>query len=200
MKRSARRLLTLLLCACLITGLLPVTALAANFPSEFYASVTYKYESNTKYEIFGTVTQSADTLTYGRTGEKMDRVVYGMEYAGGVFFTVEGNKLPRNEDDGLRELRMYNSDLSSYRTIGEVNQKNGNYWIIDTAMDISGAEPLLYGTYNTALTVQVSDPCQGLSRQGELRAADYLADRVEQLLENELKLSALMKSKGGNPA
>ena len=44
MKRSARRLLTLLLCACLITGLLPVTALAANFPSEFYASVTYKYE------------------------------------------------------------------------------------------------------------------------------------------------------------
>ena len=150
MKRSARRLLTLLLCACLITGLLPVTALAANFPSEFYASVTYKYESNTKYEIFGTVTQSADTLTYGRTGEKMDRVVYGMEYAGGVFFTVEGNKLPRNEDDGLRELRMYNSDLSSYRTIGEVNQKNGNYWIIDTAMDISGAEPLLYGTYNSA--------------------------------------------------
>ena len=52
----------------------------------------------------------------------------------------------------------------------------------------------------TALTVQVSAPCQGLSRQGELRAADYPADRVEKLLENELKLSALMKSKGGNPA
>lgn len=34
----------------------------------------------------------------------------------------------------------------------------------------------------TVLTVQISDPCQGLSRQGEKRAADYLADRVEQLL------------------
>ena len=50
----------------------------------------------------------------------------------------------------------------------------------------------------TALTVQVSAPCEGLSEQGKLRAADYLADRVEQLLENELKLSALMKSRGGN--
>ena len=50
----------------------------------------------------------------------------------------------------------------------------------------------------TALTVEISDPCQGLSRQGEQRAVDYLADSVEQLLENELKLSALMKSRGGN--
>ena len=38
----------------------------------------------------------------------------------------------------------------------------------------------------------------GLSRQGEQRAVDYLADRVEQLLENELKLSALLKTKGEN--
>ena len=151
MKRTTRRLLSLLMAVVLCLGLTPVTAWAANFPSEFYASVTYKYESNTKYEIFGTVTQSADTLTYSRTGEKMDRVVYGMEYAGGVFFTVEGNKLPRNEDDGLRELRMYNSDLSSYRTIGTVNQKNDGYWIVDTAMDLSGEEPALYGTYNTVI-------------------------------------------------
>ena len=50
----------------------------------------------------------------------------------------------------------------------------------------------------TVLMVQISAPCQGLSVQGQRRAADYLADRVEQLLENELKLSALMKSKGGN--
>ena len=50
----------------------------------------------------------------------------------------------------------------------------------------------------TALTVEISDPCQGLSRQGEQRAADYLADRMEQLLENELKIPALMKSRGGN--
>ena len=51
---------------------------------------------------------------------------------------------------------------------------------------------------DTVLTVEISDPCEGLSRQGEQRAADYLADRVEQLLENELKISALTKSKGGN--
>ena len=151
MKRNLKRLPALLLAILLCLSLLPATAWAANFPSMFYASVTYKYESNTKYEIFGTVTQSADTLTYSRTGEKMDRVVYGMEYAGGVFFTVEGNKLPRNEDDGLRELRMYNSDLSSYRTIGEVNQEGGGYWIVDTAMDLSGDEPALYGTYNTVI-------------------------------------------------
>jgi len=50
----------------------------------------------------------------------------------------------------------------------------------------------------TVLTVEISDPCEGLSRQGEQRAADYLADRVEQLLENELKISALTKSRGGN--
>lgn len=50
----------------------------------------------------------------------------------------------------------------------------------------------------TVLTVQISAPCQGLSVQGQQRAVDYLADRVEQLLENELKISALTKSKGGN--
>ena len=50
----------------------------------------------------------------------------------------------------------------------------------------------------TILTVRISAPCQGLSVQGQRRAADYLADRVEQLLENELKISALTKSKGGN--
>ena len=50
----------------------------------------------------------------------------------------------------------------------------------------------------TVLMVQISAPCQGLSVQGQRRAVDYLADRVEQLLENELKISALTKSKGGN--
>ena len=45
----------------------------------------------------------------------------------------------------------------------------------------------------TVLTVQVRDPYPGLSQQGQLRAADYLADCVEQLLENELKLSALIQ-------
>lgn len=51
---------------------------------------------------------------------------------------------------------------------------------------------------DTVLTVEISDPCGGLSRQGQQRAVDYLADRVEQLLENELKISALTKSRGGN--
>ena len=51
---------------------------------------------------------------------------------------------------------------------------------------------------DTVLTVEISDPCEGLSRQGERRAADYLADRVEQLLENELKLSVLLRTKGEN--
>lgn len=50
----------------------------------------------------------------------------------------------------------------------------------------------------TSLTVEISDPCDELSRQGEQRAVDYLADRVEQLLENELKLSALIRLKGEN--
>lgn len=50
----------------------------------------------------------------------------------------------------------------------------------------------------TILTVRISAPCRGLSVQGQRRAADYLADRVEQLLENELKLSVLLRTKGEN--
>ena len=50
----------------------------------------------------------------------------------------------------------------------------------------------------TVLNVEISCPCEGLSEQGELRAVDYLADSVEQLLENELKLPALIKSSGVN--
>lgn len=44
---------------------------------------------------------------------------------------------------------------------------------------------------DTVLTVSVKAPREGLSEQGQQRAADYLADSVEQLLENELKLSVL---------
>ncbi len=150
MKRTTRRLLSLLMAVVLCLGLTPVTAWAANFPTKFYASVNYDYSSYSKSVIFGTVTQSSsDDLSYEGFGEKTDRVVYGMEYAGGAFYTVEGTKLNKNIDDGFRELRMYNSDLTSYRTIGTVNQENGGYWIIDTAMDLSGTEPALYGTYNS---------------------------------------------------
>lgn len=59
------------------------------------------------------------------------------------------------------------------------------------ALSVSEVPPV------TILKVQMNDPCEGLSEQGKLRAADYLADRVEQLLENELKLSALIRAKGG---
>ena len=46
----------------------------------------------------------------------------------------------------------------------------------------------------TVLTVQISDPCEGLSERGKLRAANYLADRVEQILENELKIEKILKA------
>lgn len=47
----------------------------------------------------------------------------------------------------------------------------------------------------TDLTVAVTSPCEGLSEQGKQRAVDFLADRIEQLLENELKINALLKAK-----
>lgn len=157
MKRNRKRLPAFLLAVMLCLSLLPVTAWAVEtFPSKFYASVNYDYSSYSKSEIFGTVTRSSSGLTYTVCGEKTDRVVYGMEYAGGAFYTVEGTKLNHNADDGFRELRMYNSDLTSYRTIGTVNQKNANYWIVDTAMDLSGEEPALYGTYNQAFEISGS--------------------------------------------
>lgn len=151
MKRNSKRLPALLLAILLCLSLLPATAWAANFPSKFYASISLSSSS----QSFGTVSGNG---TYTKTGTTENRVIYGMEYAGGVFFTVEGNfgrTTSQNgstimSDDGWRELRMYNSTLTSYRTIGTVNQANGAYWIVDTAMDLSGAEPALYGTYQSA--------------------------------------------------
>ena len=130
MKRNLKRLPALLLAVILCLSLLPATASAA-FPSKFYAALM-------NVSGMGTVNSYLNYTSKNTEAQQ----VYGMEYAGGVFFTVEGN------DDGLRELRMYNSDLTNYRTIGEVNKENGGYWIVDTAMDLSGAEPVLYGTYN----------------------------------------------------
>ena len=135
MKRTTRRLLSLLMAVVLCLGLTPVTAWAANFPSNFYAHLM-------GISGMGTVSSS---LTYTSKNSEAQQV-YGMEYAGGAFFTVVGNK----DDDGWRELRMYNSDLTSYRTIGEVTNQNDTvqYAIVDTAMDLSGDAPVLYGTYN----------------------------------------------------
>ena len=151
MKRTTRRLLSLLMAVVLCLGLTPVTAWAANFPSNFYASITLSSST----ESFGKVASNGNYTPFGTT---KDRVISGMESAGGVFFTVEGNRGKSvsqgggyiMDDDGWRELRMYNSSLTNYRTIGEVNEENGPYWIVDTAMDLSGDEPALYGTYNSA--------------------------------------------------
>ena len=44
----------------------------------------------------------------------------------------------------------------------------------------------------TNLSVAVVSPGVGLSEQGMQRAVTYLADRVEQLLENELKIKNLI--------
>lgn len=49
----------------------------------------------------------------------------------------------------------------------------------------------------TVLTVDIPDPCQGLSRQGQRRSVQYLADKVEQLLENELQINKLLKNAPG---
>lgn len=44
----------------------------------------------------------------------------------------------------------------------------------------------------TNFSVAVVSPGMGLSEQGMQRAVTYLADRVEQLLENELKIKNLI--------
>lgn len=134
MKRNLKRLPALLLAVILCLSLLPVTASAA-FPSKFYAALM-------NVSGMGTVNSYLNYTSKNTEAQQ----VYGMEYAGGVFFTVVGKK----EDDGWRELRMYNSNLTNFRTIGDVTNQSGTvqYAIVDTAMDISGAEPVLYGTYN----------------------------------------------------
>ena len=135
MKRNLKRLPALLLAILLCLSLLPGTAWAADFPSKFYAALM-------NVSGMGTVNSYLNYTSKNTEAQQ----VYGMEYAGGVFFTVVGKK----EDDGWRELRMYNSNLTNSRTIGDVTNQSGTvqYAIVDTAMDISGAEPVLYGTYN----------------------------------------------------
>ncbi len=44
------------------------------------------------------------------------------------------------------------------------------------------------GAAGTELTVRVIEPRPGLSAEGRRRAESYLADRVAQLMENELRL------------
>ena len=50
------------------------------------------------------------------------------------------------------------------------------------------------GPVGTELSVSITKPRPGLSPEGQRRAVNYLADRVEQLLENELRLEPLARS------
>ena len=94
-----KRLLSMLMAVVLCLGLTPVTAWAASgFPSKFYAHLMNK-------SGMGTVNSSLNYTSKDTEAQQ----VHGMEYAGGVFFTVVGNK----DDDGWRELRMYNSNLTN---------------------------------------------------------------------------------------
>ena len=50
------------------------------------------------------------------------------------------------------------------------------------------------GPAGTELSVAITEPRPGLSPEGRRRAENYLADRVEQLMENELRLEPLARS------
>ena len=51
----------------------------------------------------------------------------------------------------------------------------------------------------TELSVSITEPWPGLSPEGRRRAENYLADRVEQLLENELQLEPLVRPGANHP-
>lgn len=55
------------------------------------------------------------------------------------------------------------------------------------------------GPAGTELAVSITEPRPGLSPEGRRRAENYLADRVEQLLENELQLEPLVRPGANHP-
>ena len=55
------------------------------------------------------------------------------------------------------------------------------------------------GPAGTELAVSITEPRPGLSPEGRRRAENYLADRVEQLLENELQLEPLARPGANHP-
>ena len=55
------------------------------------------------------------------------------------------------------------------------------------------------GPTGTELAVSITEPRPGLSPEGRRRAENYLADRVEQLLENELQLEPLVRPGANHP-
>ena len=104
----------------------------------------------------------------------------------------------------IQRLLPYTKQLVLLALYDVLDQEQSDYRK-DTDGDIL-AGVNVYGNYSefafsvseelpaTNLLVTVVSPGVGLSEQGKRRAANYLADRVEQLLENELKINDLMHS------
>ncbi len=102
----------------------------------------------------------------------------------------------------IQRILPYTKQLVLLALYDVLEQENSEYHK-DTGGDIH-AGVTVYGNYSefsftvsedipaTNLSVAVVLPSIGLSEQGKKRAENYLADRVEQLLENELKIKNLI--------
>lgn len=101
----------------------------------------------------------------------------------------------------VRRILPYTKQLVLYALYDVLDSEDGVYekekaGCIDAAVTVFGNKSGFEITVweeppATVLTVSMISPREGLSVQGQKRAVDYLADSVEQLLENELKLSAM---------
>lgn len=102
----------------------------------------------------------------------------------------------------IQRILPYTKQLVLLALYDVLEQENSEYHK-DTGGDIH-AGVTVYGNYSefsftvsedmpaTNLSVAVVTPGIGLSEQGMQRALTYLADRVEQFLENELKIKNLI--------
>ncbi len=108
----------------------------------------------------------------------------------------------------VRRILPYTKQLVLYALYDVLDSENSVYkkenaGQIDASISVFGNTSGFELTISdeppaTVLTVKIKSPREGLSDKGKMRAVDYLADRVEQLLENELKISALLRTKGEN--
>ena len=102
----------------------------------------------------------------------------------------------------IQRILPYTRQLVLMALYDVLDQEKSEYHK-DTGGDIL-AGVTVYGNYSefsftvsedipaTNLSVAVVSPGTGLSEQGKQRAANYMADRVEQFLENELKIKNLI--------
>lgn len=108
----------------------------------------------------------------------------------------------------VRRILPYTKQLVLYALYDVLDSENSVYkkenaGQIDASISVFGNTSGFELTISdeppaTVLTVKIKSPREGLSDKGKMRAVDYLADRVKQLLENELKISALLRTKGEN--